>query len=162
MTGGTYDNTGIICNHSIVVFVCFNDLHGVENKSISGSLKKFNTLPRLELEKISKKFDLKYLLAILNSRFAYCFLNSIRRHRLKNYFYPDDFRNLPIADILPSQQKPFINLVDDILTITKDEDYLENSSKQAKVHEHERQIDEMVYKLYDLTEEEIKIVEKQI
>jgi len=30
---------------------------------------------------------------------------------------------------------------------------------QAKVKEYERQIDQMVYKLYGLTEEEIKIVE---
>jgi len=32
--------------------------------------------------------------------------------------------------------------------------------KQAKVKEYERQIDQMVYKLYDLTEEEIEIIEK--
>ena len=32
----------------------------------------------------------------------------------------------------------------------------------ATVKEYERQIDQLVYKLYGLTEEEIKIVEKQI
>lgn len=32
--------------------------------------------------------------------------------------------------------------------------------RQAKVKEYERQIDQMVYKLYGLTEEEIKIVEE--
>jgi len=32
-----------------------------------------------------------------------------------------------------------------------------NQSKQAKVKEYEHQIDQMVYKLYDLTEEEINI-----
>ena len=31
-----------------------------------------------------------------------------------------------------------------------------------KVKEYERQIDQMVYKLYGLTEEEIKIVENEI
>ena len=40
------------------------------------------------------------------------------------------------------------------------QDYLNNSTKQAKVKEYESQIDQMVYKLYDLTDEEIKIVEK--
>jgi len=34
-----------------------------------------------------------------------------------------------------------------------------NQSKQAKVKEYEHQIDQMVYKLYGLTKEEIKIVE---
>jgi hypothetical protein len=49
--------------------------------------------------------------------------------------------------------------VDEILTITKDNDYLRNSQKQAKVKEYERQIDRMVYDLYGLTPEEITIVE---
>jgi hypothetical protein len=45
------------------------------------------------------------------------------------------------------------------LTITESGDYLENPAKQAKVKEYENQIDQMVYQLYDLTPEEIKIVE---
>ena len=44
-------------------------------------------------------------------------------------------------------------------TITKDDDYLSNPAKQAKVHEYEGDIDQLVYKLYDLTPEEIRIVE---
>lgn len=35
-----------------------------------------------------------------------------------------------------------------------------NSTKQSKVKEYEHQIDQMVYKLYDLTEEEIQIVDE--
>ena len=57
------------------------------------------------------------------------------------------------------QPPPFIELVDRILAITKDEDYLSNPAKQAKVKEYERQIDQMVYELYGLTPEEIEIVE---
>jgi hypothetical protein len=34
-----------------------------------------------------------------------------------------------------------------------------NPTKQAKVKEYKEQINQMVYKLYGLTEEEIKIVE---
>ena len=54
--------------------------------------------------------------------------------------------------------------------ITKDSDYSQKPDKQAKVRNLEKQIDpvrcllsngvdQMVYKLYGLTEEEIKIVE---
>jgi len=32
--------------------------------------------------------------------------------------------------------------------------------KQAKVKEYEQQIDQLVYKLYDLTDKEIEIIEK--
>lgn len=159
VTGGIYDETGLLCNDSIVVFVRFMDLLGVNNKSIQISIKKFNLMQRSHLEKISEKFYLKYLLAVLNSSFSFKYLNNIRRHRLENYFYPDDFRKLPIADITSKEQKPFIDLVDKILAITKDGDYLESPVKQAKVKEYEQHIDLMVYKLYGLTDEEIKIVE---
>ncbi|HOK41262.1 MAG TPA: hypothetical protein PLD27_09530 [bacterium] len=56
--------------------------------------------------------------------------------------------------------KPFIDFADKILAITKDEDYLQNETKKLQVKEIERQIDQMVYKLYGLTPEEIKIVEE--
>jgi len=46
-----------------------------------------------------------------------------------------------------------------ILAITKDDDYLQNAPKQAQVKALEREIDQMVYQLYGLTEEEIRIVE---
>ena len=47
-----------------------------------------------------------------------------------------------------------------ILSITKDDDYLDNPDKQAKVKRLEKEIDQLVYKLYELTPEEIKIVEE--
>ena len=50
-------------------------------------------------------------------------------------------------------------VVDKILSKTKYDGYLNNSTKQEKVKEYKHQIDQMVYELYDLTEEEIKIVE---
>lgn len=52
--------------------------------------------------------------------------------------------------------------VDRILAITKDKDYLRNPEKQAKVKELEQEIDQMVYQLYGLTEEELAIVEESV
>jgi len=37
---------------------------------------------------------------------------------------------------------------------------LENPAKKEEVKEYEKQIDQMVYKLYGLTKEEIRIVEQ--
>ncbi|MBM4463495.1 MAG: hypothetical protein FJ012_09235 [Chloroflexi bacterium] len=59
----------------------------------------------------------------------------------------------------PNRQKPIVDIVDQILAITKHEDYLSNPAKQNKVKELERQIDRMVYELYGLTPEEIAVVE---
>ena len=67
--------------------------------------------------------------------------------------------SIPIKEATSLEQKAIIVLVDNILSITHSEDYLQNQSKQAKVKQYEKKIDRMVYELYGLTEEEIKIVE---
>ena len=64
---------------------------------------------------------------------------------------------IPIKEL--SDQKPFIELVDKILSITKSKDYQENKQKQDEVKKLQDKIDKLVYKLYDLTEDEIKIIE---
>ncbi len=69
---------------------------------------------------------------------------------------------LPVPSIPEVEMKRLTEVVRKILAITKDEDYLKNTEKQAKVKELEREIDQLVYKLYGLTEEEIKIVEGEV
>ena len=51
-------------------------------------------------------------------------------------------------------------MVDTTFITNKGEDTLENPEKQAKVKAYERRIDKMVYDIYGLTGEEIKIVEE--
>jgi len=58
--------------------------------------------------------------------------------------------------------EPFGHQKHRILPLTQSDDYLENPQKQAKVKEYENQIDQLVYQLYNLTEEEIKIVEEGV
>lgn len=108
----------------------------------------------------TEKVNLKYLTALLNSKLIAFWLKHKGKMQGNNYqIDKEPLLALPLKSIPDSDQKPFIDLVDKILVITKDEDYLENSSKQEKVKDYERQIDQMVYKLYKLTAEEIKIVE---
>jgi hypothetical protein len=66
---------------------------------------------------------------------------------------------LPIPTKNIKTQINISSVVDEILSLTQSDGYLQNTAKQAKVKEYERQIDLLVYKLYGLTEEEIKIVE---
>ncbi len=55
--------------------------------------------------------------------------------------------------------KQYETLASQILTLTQDPTYDTDPQKQAKVKEIEKQIDQLVYKLYNLTEEEIGIIE---
>lgn len=64
---------------------------------------------------------------------------------------------LPLKSIPDPDQQPFIDLVDKILAITKDEDYLDNPTKLTKVKEYEHQIDQKVYKLYGLTKKRLRL-----
>jgi len=159
MTGATYDNQKLLCNDSIFVIVLFDSLERVNNKSIQTSISKFNKgRRRSELEVISRDFDLKYLLAIINSKFAKYFLNSIRRSQIG--FYPDDIRKVPIKSSNQSTQKEFVALVDTILSIYMQYGYPLPNGAAAKVKDLENQIDQKIYELYELTDEEIALVEE--
>ncbi len=112
-------------------------------------------------DKYENKIHLKYLLALLNSKLIEWVYKKTTVPKAGGFFiYKVMYlKNIPIKEISSPEQQPFINLVDKILPITKDADYPDNSTKQTKVHNYEHQIDQMVYELYGLTEEEIKIVE---
>ena len=106
-------------------------------------------------------FDLLYILALINSRFIswythkFIYCSAIRTMHFDKYY----IGKIPIINVSKNARQPLINLAKKILNITKTEDYLENFSKKKQVYECEKQIDHLVYKLYGLTQEEIKIVE---
>jgi len=112
----------------------------------------------------SESLSLKYLLALLNSKlmeFYFSFVGIMTAggaYTLKR----ETVWEFPIKRITFEKQKPIVGLVDKILAITKDDDYLDNPVKQAKVKELEKQIDQMVYKLYGLTDEEIAVIENSV
>jgi len=99
--------------------------------------------------------NLKYLLALLNSKLLDFYFFQItaqiaggRKRYTKQYV-----EQLPIIQIEETAQKPFKERVNQILSIKQ-----ENPKADTSILEKE--IDQMVYKLYDLTEEEIAIVEQ--
>ena len=64
----------------------------------------------------------------------------------------NDLRQFPIKVISTEEQKPFIKLVEKVIEAKK-------QNPLAATTDLENQIDQFVYKLYELTEEEIKNVE---
>ena len=107
------------------------------------------------------KINLKYILALLNSKlyFLWLYYRGKRKGEILE-LVQEPLSEIPIKLISEVEQKPFIEIVDKIILITKEEDYLINQIKQRKVQEYQKLLDEMVYKIYGLTQEEIKIVEK--
>jgi len=103
---------------------------------------------------VSKDLDLKYLLGLLNSMLMKLIFNEIGVMTAGGAFTlkKSTIERFPIKIISKDSQLLFINKVNQILELKK-----EDSKTDTTVLEQE--IDQMVYKLYGLTEEEITIVE---
>lgn len=133
-------------------------LSGVQNNSLKKTARYDDETPprpdlprREELEKISRRFNIKFLLGVMNSALANNFLRANRRSNI--HLYPDDWKNLPIVEATPEQQTIIATLVDRILA-AKCEDARADTSRL------EREIDRLVYQLYELTPDEIAVVEE--
>jgi hypothetical protein len=109
----------------------------------------------------NNKLNLRYIIALLNSGLMNFYFNKkmITNPDVFPYIKGIHLKKLPLKNINKQYQDPFIKVVNKILAITKSDDYLTNHNKQTILKEYEKQIDQMVYKLYGLTDEEIKIVE---
>jgi len=102
------------------------------------------------MENYSNQIDLRFLLGVLNSKYASVLLSNLRGGDY--HIYPEHLRNLPIPLIKIDNQKPIINIVERILSA-------KNENPAADTSALETEIDRVVYELYGLTEEEIAIVE---
>lgn len=98
--------------------------------------------------------NLKYLIALLNSEPVTYFFTKyyaggdlVGKYRYKKAF----LENLPLPKINITEQQPFVNRVDNILSLRK---------KNQDSSSLEKEIDIMVYKLYDLSYEEVKMINK--
>lgn len=104
----------------------------------------------------TQRINVKYLTAILNSKLIAFWLKHKGKMQGNNYqIDKEPLLNIPIVTINSKNQKiadELINLVDEILK-AKEQD------KNANTQELENKINSLVYKLYNLTEDEIKIIE---
>lgn len=101
----------------------------------------------------SERINQKYLLAILNSKLIAFWLRKKGKMQGNNYqLDKEPLLQIPIYKAHNNQQQKIIILVNQILAAKK-------ANPKADTTTLEKLIDEMVYKLYDLTEEEIKIIE---
>lgn len=119
----------------------------------------------------SEKYNIKYLLSLVNSKLLNFYFLKILSSTL--HVYPEAIRNLPICKIdfsNPKEKKKhddLVNLVDKMLDLNKqlqkfgDKITDERKRIESEIQKTDNQIDELVYKLYGLTAEEIKIVEEK-
>jgi hypothetical protein len=133
--------------------------------------EQFYVTDGLYLFSTTRDVDAKYIIGILNSRlFVFLYrLVSLESGRILAQVKPTIISQLPIRTIdfnNPAEKKmhdDLVALVDKMLKLNKE---LQGKTFDSEKEPLERQIaatdkiiDELIYKLYGLTEEEIKIVE---
>ncbi|EAH4701629.1 class I SAM-dependent DNA methyltransferase [Campylobacter coli] len=104
----------------------------------------------------TQRINVKYLTGLLNSKLVAFWLKHKGKMQGNNYqIDKEPLLNIPIVDTNSKNKKladELINLVDEILKV-KEQD------KNANTQELENKINSLTYKLYNLTEEEIKNIE---
>lgn len=107
-------------------------------------------------DKLKNDFDLKFFLAILNSKLLHYYYANIYKgthvaggylHYLIGYLY-----SLPVATPTKKQQSEIVALAEKIMA----------SEKKDEFNKFDEQIDNLIYKLYLLDNDEIKIIENFI
>ncbi|MGH7964370.1 MAG: Eco57I restriction-modification methylase domain-containing protein [Candidatus Binatia bacterium] len=138
-----YDSDQIFFNHTSILFVPWHLLEGVRNRSIAKSAKyRDETTAQLDeyredLEDLSRQFNLKYVLAVMNSSWACNYLRS--RRRSNTDLYPDDWKPLPLPVADQDTQETIASKVDAILKALK---------KGQDISRLEEDIDETISSLY--------------
>ncbi len=142
--------------------------------SISATLDENKLIPQGGVYFMVPEIDisLKYTLAVLNSKL----LSKIYKilyggmHMGGGYLrYRSEFlEQLPFKIVTESHQQPILKLVDRMLSLNKQLQSLgdKKTAQTAKLEEEikrtDQEIDELVYKIYGITEEEKKIIEESL
>ncbi|ELK3792694.1 class I SAM-dependent DNA methyltransferase [Campylobacter jejuni] len=121
--------------------------------------KEYILLDSMAFMVANSKNELKYLLGFLNSNLIFYYFKNIGHlYSDKGFLLSNQYvEKFPIPKINSKNQKladELINLVDEILKAKE-------QNKNASTQELENKINSLTYKLYNLTEDEIKIIENK-
>lgn len=113
----------------------------------------------------SEKVNLKFLLGLINSKLLSYYLS--KRLVTNQQGFPQvlmgQLEQLPIVSTTEKNQSEIVKLVNQLLQLNQEKTEIKLATKldqlQSKIDYCENRINQLVYQLYELTEEEIKIVE---
>lgn len=123
------------------ITACYDD----EGIAMTNTLMAFET---------NKGIELKFLLCYLNSKFVswYAF-NFIYAQAIRTmHFYDFYIQQLPVPIMSEVEQKPFLTIVDKVLSA-------KSNNPEVEIKHLEDKIDIMIYNLYNLSYEEVKIID---
>lgn len=115
----------------------------------------------------NRDFKIKYLLGILNSKFASYYLYNFVYNRAVRSMNFEYVKYLPIKRIMMSKQNKVIELVDKLLRLNQEVNILGNSNNKLEINKLRRDIKSIeeklnkeIYFIYGLSRSEIKAIEE--
>lgn len=110
--------------------------------------------------KEDNKFELKYILALLNSKLMYIWLyfKGKRKGELLELLYKP-ITEIPIKKVDNIHKNKVIDCINQLVKITQEDDYIDNEKKQLEAKNISKNIDKILYKVYNFTKEEIEYIE---
>ena len=156
----TYDEDQFYSNDNLIHLILWDD----------EIIKLQNPGKEWDVVKPYDKFPITYVLGIIGSKLISHFFNkAIATGTLQGTYsgvYPEDLREIPIKDTNDKQKEEISSLVKKIVLLNKQ--FNENAKKKtndfAKIDDEikkaDNKIDELVYTIYGITDDEKKIIEK--
>ncbi|ECK7874923.1 class I SAM-dependent DNA methyltransferase [Campylobacter jejuni] len=128
--------------------------------------KEYILLDSMAFMVANSKNELKYLLGFLNSNLIFYYFKNIGHlYSDKGFLLSNQYvEKFPIPKINSKNQKladELINLADELINLADDILKAKEQDKNANTQELENKINSLVYKLYNLNEEEIKIIKNK-
>ena len=145
--------------------IVIHQVGGAKMKASIDTNNYYATISTILIRKISNYLSLKYLLSIINSKLiGYWY----KKQSVTSTVKVSEIRRMPIKIISLEKQQPLIKLVDLMLSLNKSLNELKDKSTdekariEADIKKTDQEIDELVYKLYGMTEAEKKIIEESL
>lgn len=156
----TYDEDHFYTNDNLIHLILWDD----------DIIKLQNPGKEFEVSKPYGAVPITYVAGIISSKLiSYFFDKGIATGTLQGTYtgvYPEDLREIPIRDTNQEQKEEISSLVEKIVTLNKQHN--ESSMKKTddfvkigdEIKETDNKIDELVYKIYGITDDEKKFIEK--
>ncbi len=121
--------------------------------------KTINDVKTMSLYPLHKKVTSKYLTVLLNSYFMFGYLREFINNTVSIQI--NDIRQIPVKVPTKEQLKSFESIFDEAkeIKIKEFNGLIPKNEVTQKLDDIQQRVDNMVYELYDLTEEEIEIVD---
>lgn len=140
-----YDDKKMYCNDSVVILTLWNLFKNVTHTTIERNISR-------EKIELSEKYSYMYIQGILNSKLIKFFFNELMYDG--THFYPNHMKALPIHIADAKEQNKIIKIVERILEL--------NSANPEIGRTIEDELDILVYLLYKLTYDEVRIIDPNI